>query len=84
MALINQSKPTTSLSNSNKVSFGETWATVTTTWASETRSWLAISQLFTNTTKATQSYLWSSDSFPWLELTPWDNTYGGIINLAKP
>jgi len=39
----------------SKVSIGETWDTVTTTWATETRTWLAISQLFTNTSRQSSS-----------------------------
>lgn len=44
----NQDKPTPSIANSAKTSFGETWDTVTTTWATETRTWGAISKLITN------------------------------------
>jgi hypothetical protein len=55
MAITNVSKPVTVLANNMKVSIGETWATITTTWATETRTWLAVSQLFTNTTKPTTS-----------------------------
>jgi len=51
MALTNTSKPTTSLTNTTKISTGETWASITTTWASETRTWLATGSLFSNTTK---------------------------------
>ena len=43
------------MTNSSKVSVGETWATVSTTWAGETRSWLQISQLFTNPSKPSTS-----------------------------
>ncbi len=56
MALVNTSKPTTTLTNSSKVSIGETWATITTTWASETRTWLAVSQLFTNTARQSSTF----------------------------
>lgn len=55
MALINQSKPTTSLTNSSKVSFGETWASITTTWATETRTWAALVSLFTNPSRTSSS-----------------------------
>ena len=43
------------LTNTSKVTQGETWATITTTWAIETRTWLAVSQLIGNTTKPTSS-----------------------------
>lgn len=55
MTMTNESKPTTTLSNSSKVSVGETWATITTSWSSETRTWEAISQLFTNPSKITST-----------------------------
>lgn len=53
MALTNVSKPSPAVTNSTKVSFGETWATETRTWAAETRTWLATGSLFTNITKVT-------------------------------
>ena len=55
MAITNVSKPSTSITNTAKVSFGETWATITTTWATETRTWLATGSLFTNTTRQSSS-----------------------------
>lgn len=55
MAIVNSDKPTTTLSNTTKVSIGETWATITTSWASETRTWLDVSQLFDNITKQSSS-----------------------------
>jgi hypothetical protein len=55
MSITNTSKPTTSLSNTSKVSFGETWTTITTTWGSETRSWLDTSSLIDNITKISSS-----------------------------
>lgn len=55
MSISNQSKPSTSLSNADKVSIGETWATITTIWAAETRTWLAVSQLLTNPSKPSTS-----------------------------
>ncbi len=39
MALVNQSKPTTTLANVTKVVNFETWDSITSTWASETRTW---------------------------------------------
>lgn len=51
MALTNTTKPSTTLTNSSRVSFAETWATIASTWASETRTWAAVISLFTNTSK---------------------------------
>jgi hypothetical protein len=56
MALVNQSKPTTTLSNVTKVNFAEVWSTITTTWSSETRTWDATGSLFSNTTKPTTTF----------------------------
>lgn len=53
MALVNTSKPTTSLINTTKVSFAELWSTITSTWASETRTWDMTGSLFTNPAKPT-------------------------------
>jgi hypothetical protein len=55
MALVNTSKPTTTLANITKVSFAELWDTITTTWASETRTWDATGSLFTNPAKPSTS-----------------------------
>lgn len=55
MAITNQSKPTTSLTNTTKVSFAELWSTITTTWASETRSWVDCISLIDNGSKPTTS-----------------------------
>lgn len=51
MTLTNTSKPTSSLSNTSKVSFGETWGTITPSYASETRSWALTASLFRNVLK---------------------------------
>lgn len=53
--MINEDKPTTLVSNSAKISQGETWGSITSTWATETRTWLAVSQLFTNATRQSSS-----------------------------
>ena len=83
MPITNQSKPATSISNSSKVSQGETWATITATWASETRTWLDVSQLIDNISKGATGFLWSVSRFPWTEATPWLSE-GGITNVTKP
>jgi hypothetical protein len=51
MALVNVSKPTTSLTNTTKASDAELWSTITTTYASETRSWLDMVSLIDNSSK---------------------------------
>ena len=55
MAITNISKPTTSLTNTSKVSFAELWSTITTTWVSESRSWLDTGSLIDNSSKPTTS-----------------------------
>ena len=58
MALTNISKPSTTFANSSKVSFGETWGTITPSWASETRSWNLTASLLRNSLKPlTSSFL---------------------------
>lgn len=49
--MLNQSKPTTTITNTTRASGGETWGSIATTWASESRTWLAVSQLLSNTSK---------------------------------
>jgi len=55
MALLNISKPTTSLANAAKVASFETWATIVTTWASETRTWQDMASLMDGFTKASSA-----------------------------
>lgn len=55
--MINQTRPTSSIINAAKVSFGETWATIETTWATETRTWLATGSLFTNAIRPSSSII---------------------------
>lgn len=43
------------MTNTSKVSIGETWGTIATTWATETQTWLSASQLIDNATKPTTS-----------------------------
>lgn len=43
------------ITNSAKVSIGETWSTIATSWASESRTWLAASKLIGNTSKPSTS-----------------------------
>ena len=51
MSITNTSKPTTSLTNTTRASFGELWSTITTTWAIETRTWLETISLMDNTAR---------------------------------
>lgn len=55
MAIVNVSKPTTSLTNSSRIGISETWDTIPTTWASETRTWDATISIITNATKISSS-----------------------------
>lgn len=43
------------MTNSSKISIGETWATISSTWATEPRTWSAASQLFNNASKPSTS-----------------------------
>lgn len=56
MTLTNTSKPTTSLTNTARVSFGETWATDLNTWAAELRTWADTVSLLDNTSKPSTSF----------------------------
>lgn len=83
MALVNESKPTTSLTNSTKINIGETWDSILSTWATESRTWDDMASIIDNISKGTIGFLWSVSRFPWTESTPW-LTEGGISNIAKP
>lgn len=77
MSITNIPKPTTSLTNSTRIGFGETWASITTTWATETRNWLDTASLLTNTTKpATGTRI---DSFSVPPTTAARNDYTGSL-----
>jgi len=72
------------MTNSSKVSVGETWATVSTTWDTETRTWLAVSQLLSNNSKPTTADpLWTSQ-LVWQMSLPWQSNSGVMNNLSKP
>lgn len=55
MSLVNQDKPTTTLSNSTKINIGEVWNTNSFTWATETRTWNDMTSLIDNITKISSS-----------------------------
>lgn len=78
MALTNISKPTTTLTNSSKVSFGETWDTWTITWATETRTWDELSSLIDNTSKPTST----TDSFSVYPTTANRNDFTGAVGFT--
>jgi len=55
MPITNATKPSTTLSNTARVSFAELWSTITTTWATETRTWDECASLIDNTSRVTSS-----------------------------
>ena len=83
MAIINQSKISSSIANATKIDIGESWASITTTWASETRTWADMASLIDNISLGITGDLWSIKRFPWTEATPWLSE-GGISNQSKP
>lgn len=83
MALVNASKPTTTLANITKVSFAELWSTITTTWATETRLWDDTGSIISNTDVSGQT-LWANKSLPWRATAPWQTVGDFISNTAKP
>lgn len=55
MAIINVSRPISSLTNSTKINIEETWGSNTTTWGTETRTWGDMASLIDNDTKISSS-----------------------------
>lgn len=55
--IANESKPTTILSNGEKVSIGETWDSIQNMWNTETRNWLEVSQLLDNQPKQSSTII---------------------------
>lgn len=55
MAITNQSKPTTSVTNQTKVSIGESWDTNITSWNTETRSWNDMFSFIDNQSRQTST-----------------------------
>ena len=84
MSIVNQSKPNSSLVNPTKAVQYETFDSLTTTFDTETRTFDEMGTTWSNSPKPQGGYLWDITSFPWLELTPWDDVYGGITNITKP
>jgi hypothetical protein len=81
------------ITNLDKVSFAETWATMTHSWSSEIRTWAQVISLFSgfskpitvfaNTSRAIGGYLWVAGRAPWTEIAPWLDL-GNITNVIKP
>jgi hypothetical protein len=63
MALTNETKPTTTLTNITRVAFAELWSLISTTWASETRTWSECGSLLTTETKIGAPALFIVDSY---------------------
>ena len=53
--MINTSKPSSSMTNIDRIQSAELWSTITTTWATETRTWLEAGQLLRNISRVTSS-----------------------------
>lgn len=83
MVLINQNKPSTTLTNSTKINIGETWGSILTTWATETRTWDDTVSLIDNVSRVFGGLLWSTSVLPWQMTAPWIDA-GGISNISKP
>lgn len=85
----NESKPTPSVINSEKISIGETWDTITTTWQDEFRTWDRMGILINNFIKVVAGigYLLKQDGSYLLKEDGGRiiiNNTGGIINENKP
>jgi len=57
MSITNISKPTTSLTNTDRIASYETWASVTSTWSSESRTWDDMGSLVDNVSKPTTTII---------------------------
>lgn len=83
MALINTSKPSSSISNQTKINIGETWDAATMTWNAASFTWDSTQSVIDNATKAFSGFIWAYSILPWQLTTPWIDT-GIITNQAKP
>lgn len=81
--MINQDKPTTSITNPTKAVQYETFDSLTTTFDTETRTFDEMGTTWTNTNLGVTGFLWSLRRFPWTEATPWLSE-GGITNQTRP
>lgn len=82
--MINQSKPTPSVTNQSKQGL-LTWGNITTTWATETLTWFLAGINVTNQPKATGT-TWDDLTDPWSSYAMAWSVLGGsdITNQAKP
>jgi len=55
MSITNETKPTTSLTNSTRINIGETWGSDLNTWAAELRTWAATISIITNSARISSS-----------------------------
>lgn len=53
--MINESKPTTSFTNSTRINTGEIWNTNSNQWQNESRTWNESGSLISNVTKVSSS-----------------------------
>lgn len=51
MAIVNQSKPSSSMANQSKVNIGEIWNTDLNQWQNESRTWDDMASIINNITK---------------------------------
>jgi hypothetical protein len=80
--MINESKPTSSMTNISRVSFGETWDNNLQTWNEDTTTWNASGSLMTNELIST-NFFFSIRRTPFLETAPF-TVGGGMTNQSKP
>jgi hypothetical protein len=55
--MINETRPSSSISNSSKVLGGETWDSNPNTWTAETRTWDESGTLWTNNSRPSSSII---------------------------
>lgn len=55
MPLVNESKPTTTLTNTGRPSTGLTWGEATMTWAAQTDTWGGTASLIDNSSRVSSS-----------------------------
>ena len=51
MSITNETKPTTSLTNSTRINIGETWGSDLNTWDEELRTWAATISIISNSAR---------------------------------
>jgi len=55
MSITNETKPTTSLTNSTRINIGETWGSDLNQWQNESRTWDATISIIVNSSKQSSS-----------------------------